>query len=139
MHIVFNPSPFKEDIKLLPLKRVKWLFCNEIEGEALFGSGDPQTMKENFLKTYPESVLILTLGSRGSMYISKEKSFFQPALEVKAVDTTAAGDTFTGYFISVVSRGGSAECAMEIATKAASVTVSRKGASDSIPYYNDLS
>ena len=139
MQIAFNPSPFKEDIKLLPLKSVKWFFCNEIEGEALFGSGDPETMKVNFLKMYPESVLVLTLGSRGSMYISKEKSFFQPALEVKAVDTTAAGDTFTGYFISVVSRGGSAECAMEIATKAASVTVSRKGASDSIPYYNDLS
>ena len=138
MQIVFNPSPFKEDIKLLPLKSVKWFFCNEIEGEALFGNGDPETMKVNFLKMYPESVLILTLGSRGSMYISKEKSFCQPALEVKAVDTTAAGDTFTGYFISVVSRGGSAECAMEIATKAASVTVSRKGASDSIPYYYDL-
>ena len=95
-------------------------------------------MKGNFLRMYPKSVLILTLGSRGSMYISKEKSFFQPALEVKAVDTTAAGDTFTGYFISAVSRGESAEYVMEIATKAASVTVSRKGASDSIPYYNEL-
>lgn len=139
LHIAFNPSPFKEDIKLLPLKCVKWFFCNEIEGEALFGSGDPETMKRNFLRMYPESVLILTLGSRGSMYISWEKSFFQSALKVKAVDTTAAGDTFTGYFISAVSRGESAEYAMEIATKAASVTVSRKGASDSIPYYNDLS
>lgn len=111
LHIAFNPSPFKEDIKLLPLKCVKWFFCNEIEGEALFGSGAPETMKVNFLKMYPESVLILTLGSRGSMYISKEKSFFQPALKVKAVDTTAAGDTFTGYFISAVSRGESAEYA----------------------------
>ncbi|MEE1239423.1 MAG: PfkB family carbohydrate kinase, partial [Acutalibacteraceae bacterium] len=119
-------------------KCVKWFFCNEIEGEALFGSGDPQTMKENFLKMYPESVLILTLGSRGSMYISWEKSFFQPALKVKAVDTTAAGDTFTGYCINAVSRVESAEYAMEIAAQAASVTVSRQGASDSIPYYNEL-
>ena len=88
---------------------------------------------------YPESVLILTLGSRGSMYISTEESFYQPALKVKAVDTTAAGDTFTGYFISAVSRGESAEYAMEIATKAASVTISKKGASDSIPYFKILS
>ena len=50
LRIAFNPSPFKEDIKLLPLKCVKWFFCNEIEGEALFGSGDPETMKVNFLK-----------------------------------------------------------------------------------------
>lgn len=135
LRIAFNPSPYKENIKLLSLKSVKWFFCNEIEGEALFGSGDPETMKRNFLRLYPESVLILTLGSRGSMYISTEKSFFQPALKVKTVDTTAAGDTFTGYFISAVSRGESAEYAMEIATKAASVTVSKKGASDSIPYY----
>ena len=62
-------------------------------------------MKGNFLKMYPKSVLILTLGSRGSMYISTEKSFFQPALKVKTVDTTAVGDTFTGYFISSVRRG----------------------------------
>ena len=62
-------------------------------------------MKGNFLKMYPKSVLILTLGSRGSMYISTEKSFFQHALKVKTVDTTAAGDTFTGYFISSVRRG----------------------------------
>lgn len=139
LRIAFNPSPFKEDIKLLPLERVKWFFCNEIEGEALFASRDIETMKRNFLKMYPESMLILTLGSRGSMYISKEKSFFQPAIKVKAVDTTAAGDTFTGYFISAVSRGESVEYAMHIATKAASVTVSRKGASDSIPCFKESS
>ncbi|MGM9681466.1 MAG: ribokinase [Eubacteriales bacterium] len=138
MRIAFNPSPFHEDIKRLPLRCVKWFFCNEIEGEALFGSDDPETMKENFLNTFPESVLILTLGSRGSMYISKEKSFFQPCFKVHAVDTTAAGDAFTGYFISAVSRGESDEYAMEIASKAASVTVSRKGASDSIPYFKEI-
>ena len=138
LRIAFNPSPLKENIKQLPLKQVKWFFCNEIEGEALFGSGDVEIMKDNFLKNYPESVLILTLGSRGSMYISSEKSFYQPAFKVNAVDTTAAGDTFTGFFISAVSRGESVEYAMEIAAKAASVTVSKKGASDSIPYLKML-
>ena len=138
LRIAFNPSPLKENIKQLPLKCVKWFFCNEIEGEALFGSGDPEIMKENFLKMYPESVLILTLGSRGSMYISKEKSFFQPAFKVKTVDTTAAGDTFTGYFLSAVSMGKSAEYSMEIGAKAASITVSKKGASDSIPFFESV-
>ena len=49
LRIAFNPSPLKENIKQLPLKCVKWFFCNEIEGEALFGSGDHEIMKENFL------------------------------------------------------------------------------------------
>ena len=137
LNIAFNPSPLKDNIKQLPLSKVKWFFCNEIEGEALFGSSDTDIMKDNFLKMYPDSVLILTLGSRGSMYISSDKSFFQPSFKVKAVDTTAAGDTFTGYFLSAVNRGESAEKAMEIASKASSVTVSRKGASDSIPYYSE--
>ncbi len=138
LNIAFNPSPLKENIKLLPLKCVKWFFCNEIEGEALFGSDDPEIIKVNFLEMYPESVLVLTLGKRGSMYISKEKSFFQPIFDAEVVDTTAAGDTFTGYFISSVSRGESAEYAMEIATRASSITVSRKGASDSIPFLKEL-
>ena len=138
LNIAFNPSPLKDNIKQLPLSKVKWFFCNEIEGEALFGSSDTDIMKDNFLKMYPDSVLILTLGSRGSMYISSDKSFFQPSFKVKAVDTTAAGDTFTGYFLSAVNRGESAEKAMEIASKASSVTVSRKGASDSIPYFAEL-
>lgn len=90
------------------------------------------------MSQYPESVLILTLGSAGSMYADKEKTFFQPAFKVQAVDTTAAGDTFTGYFLSEIAKGSTPEKAMETATKASSVTVSRKGASDSIPYFSEL-
>lgn len=138
LRIAFNPSPFKENINSLPLKQIKWFFCNEIEGEALFGSSNPEIMADNFIESYPDSVLILTLGSRGSMYISREKSFFQPTFKVNAVDTTAAGDTFTGYFTAAVIRGESEEKAMEIAARAASVTVSRKGASESIPYLSEL-
>lgn len=138
MSIAFNPSPFKENVQRLPLSCVRWFFCNEVEGEQLFGSSDPEIMKEQFVKSYPDSILILTLGSQGSLYISKEKSFFQSAFKVKAVDTTAAGDTFTGYLIGALSHGQTAEYAMEIAAKAASITVSRKGASDSIPYWNEI-
>lgn len=138
LRVAFNPSPLKENIKNLPLSYVKWFFCNEIEGEALFGSSNTEEMKDNFLKTYSDSVLILTLGNRGSMYIDKEKFFFQSAYQVDTVDTTAAGDTFTGYFISAVSKGKSEEFAMRDAAKAASITVSRKGASESIPYLKEI-
>lgn len=138
MQIAFNPSPYRDELKQLPLNTVKWFFCNEIEGEALFGSSDPEKMVESFLSQYPESVLILTLGSAGSMYADKEKTFFQPSFKVKAVDTTAAGDTFTGYFLSEIAKGSTPETATETAAKASSVTVSRKGASDSIPCFSEL-
>lgn len=138
MQIAFNPSPLGENIGSLPREAVKWFFCNEIEGEALFGSREPLEIQENFIKMHPESVLILTLGSEGSMYVSKKESFFQPSFKTKAVDTTAAGDTFTGYFLSAVVRGETPRNAMEISSKAASVTVSRKGASESIPKLCEL-
>lgn len=138
LQIAFNPSPYHEDIKKLPLSYVSWWFCNEIEGAALFGSESPQEITENFLKLYPQSNLILTLGKEGSMFINAEGCFKQPIYPVKAVDTTAAGDTFTGYFLASLTRGISVASAMELAAKASSVTVSRFGASSSIPYLKEI-
>jgi ribokinase len=62
-----------------------------------------------------------------------------PAFPVLAVDTTAAGDTFIGYFIAEIISGSSIKRSVEIATKAASICVTRKGAADSIPKKNELS
>ena len=61
MQMAFNPSPFHEKIKQLPLEYVTWWFCNEIEGEALFG-GTAEEIAERFIKQYPNGNLILTLG-----------------------------------------------------------------------------
>jgi len=138
MQIVFNPSPFQEEILNLNLSDVDWWFCNEIEGECLFGSSDPLEITENFIKKYPNSNLILTLGKDGCIFKNSEKLVKQSAYETKAVDTTAAGDTFSGYFISMLSQGKAIEEALKIASKASAVTVSRKGASVSIPYISEL-
>lgn len=138
MHIAFNPSPFREELKELPLSYVKWWFCNEIEGEALFGSSDPMHIVETFAVQYPGSNLILTLGSNGSVFSDGNKVVRQPIFPTKAIDTTAAGDTFTGYFLASVTAGKTVEQALEAASRAASVTVSRKGASESIPYAREL-
>ncbi len=138
MQIAFNPSPFDEELLNLPLGQVKYWFCNEIEGEALFGSGKPEEIVENFLKKYPDSSLILTLGKNGSIYADKNKRVSQPIFEANAVDTTAAGDTFTGYFLSLAAKGERVEEALRIASLASSVTVSRKGAAPSIPYAEEL-
>lgn len=138
MQIAFNPSPLKENIKDLPLEYVNWWFCNEIEGEALFGSDDPETIAENFIKKYPNSNLILTLGSKGCIFRNKELNLKQPIYEAKVVDTTAAGDTFTGYFLAAVTNGKTIEYALDLSSKASSITVSRNGAAESIPYINEI-
>ena len=61
-----------------------------------------------------------------------------PALKVEAVDTTAAGDTYTGYFLAGLSEGKGARESMELATRAAAITVSRPGAAESIPMASEL-
>ncbi len=138
MRIAFNPSPFHSDIKKLPLSLVRWLFCNETEGEALFGSRDIREITERFITQIPDGDLILTLGKDGSVFKNREKFIAQPIFETKTVDTTAAGDTFLGYFLASVTKGESVERSMEIASKAASVAVSVKGASSSIPFLRDV-
>ena len=135
----FGVSVTKENIPKLPLQYVNCWFCNEIEGEALFRSDDPEKIAENFIKKYPNRNLILTLGSKGCLFKNKDLNLKQPIYEAKVVDTTAAGDTFTGYFLAAVINGKSIEYALDLASKASSVTVSRKGAAESIPYLNEIS
>ena len=138
LDIAFNPSPFDEKLLNLPLNQVKWWLCNEIEGEALFGSPDPDTIAANFQANYPHSNLVLTLGSRGSLFANGDGVIHQAAIPTKAVDTTAAGDTFTGYFLHAVTSGQTPDVALAIASKAAAIAVSRKGASPSIPAMTEL-
>lgn len=138
MRIAFNPSPFHSDIKKLPLSLVRWLFCNETEGEALFGSRDIREITERFITQIPDGDLILTLGKDGSVFKNREKFIAQPIFETKTVDTTAAGDTFLGYFLASVTKGESVERSMAVASKAASVAVSVKGAASSIPFLRDV-
>lgn len=138
MKIAFNPSPYHNDIKKLPLRFVDLWFCNEIEAGELFGGDTAEETIQNFINQYPESALVLTLGSKGSMYKDKYQQISQSAYRVKAIDTTAAGDTFTGYFLWAISNNRDIKFALDIASRASSIAVSREGASKSIPYANEL-
>lgn len=136
--IAFNPSPFSDSLLDLPLEYVKYWFCNEIEGASLFGEGTPSEIAEAFIKKYPDANLILTLGGEGSVFKNKDEYVEHPIYPVKVVDTTAAGDTFTGYFIASVAEGKAPGAALDISSVASSVTVSRMGAAVSIPYANEI-
>ena len=84
-------------------------------------------------KQYPEVKAVLTLGSRGSVYQDVNLQHHQSIFPVEAVDTTAAGDTFTGYFIAELLEKSNAVEGLEIAAKAAAIAVTRHGAAPSIP------
>ncbi len=138
MKVILNPSPVSGNMKEWPMELVDWFLINEIEGADLTDSIVPETILDRLLERYPESRIVLTLGEKGAFYADCMYRVFQPAVPVKAIDTTAAGDTFTGYFLASVLSGKSVEIALKRAASAASVAISRRGASKSIPYACEL-
>ena len=137
MRVVLNPSPMSDALREL-LPQVDWLILNEVEGEDLTGCAQPEEMLQALLGMQPACRVVLTLGEQGAMYADAQKRCFQPAVRTEAVDTTAAGDTFTGFFLSGVLSGASEEASLEMAAKAAAITVSRPGASKSIPSLQEV-
>lgn len=135
MKILLNPSPMNEIILKLPLEDVDLFMLNEIEAGQITGekSEDGDVLAEALLRRFPDSKFVLTLGSRGSVYIDKDRKVEQGIYKVKAVDTTAAGDTFTGYFLAGMLGGKSVKESLDLASKASSITVTGNGAAPSIP------
>ena len=133
MRIVLNPSPFDEHIAKCDLQKISILLLNEVEGAQLCGRNSPEAILEHLRKEYPEVKAVLTLGSSGSVYQDVNLQHHQMIFPVEAVDTTAAGDTFTGYFIAELLEKNNAVEGLEIAAKAAAIAVTRRGAAPSIP------
>ena len=133
MRIILNPSPFDDHLVKCDLQKISILLLNEVEGAQLCGKTDPEAILEYLRKEYPEVKAVLTLGSRGSVYQDVNLQHHQSIFPVEAVDTTAAGDTFTGYFIAELLEKSNAVEGLEIAAKAAAIAVTRHGAAPSIP------
>ena len=133
MRIILNPSPFDDHLVKCDLQKISILLLNEVEGAQLCGKTDPEAILEYLRKEYPEVRAVLTLGSRGSVYQDVNLQHHQSIFPVEAVDTTAAGDTFTGYFIAELLEKSNAVEGLEIAAKAAAIAVTRHGAAPSIP------
>lgn len=135
--IAFNPSPFNSKIAECPLEKVSYFILNEIEGSEIAGTKEIDKILQYMRKEYPQSEVVLTLGCAGSMYDNGNDVFTQDIYKVKAVDTTAAGDTFLGYFLANIESKSPQE-ALQIAALASAVAVSRKGAANSIPTLKEL-
>ena len=82
--------------------------------------------------------LLVTLGSKGCLLMTADSEEFIPANKVKAVDTTAAGDCFTGAFATALSQGKTEKEAIAFAQKASAIAVTRKGAQTSVPSLEEV-
>ncbi len=139
MKVALNPSPMTEELAASPaLADVSYFILNEIEGKAVTGETEPDEICRVMRERFPDSVVVLTLGGDGVVYDDGSKRLSHGIYPVKAVDTTAAGDTFAGYFLATLSNGGDPETALQRASKAAAIAVTRPGASDSIPTLQEV-
>ena len=134
MIVAFNPSPYDGKIADCDLSCENYLIVNEVEGAGMAGCTDADAILDTLHSRYPALNIVLTLGGDGSVYQDKNGARFNCGVhKVQAVDTTAAGDTFTGFFLSGILRHGDVQKALHTASVAAGIAVSRKGAEPSIP------
>ena len=138
MMIILNPSPYDSALDACDLTKVSLFLVNEIEGEQITGEKKPEKILEKMREKYPHSSVVLTLGSEGSVYQDETGIYHQEIYKVKAVDTTAAGDTFTGYFISSIIDGKPVQSGRALAANESYIAVSRPGAASSIPLKNEV-
>lgn len=157
LHIYLNPAPFSKEVLTWPLELVDTLIVNETEAAGLTGipshvagvevgvETGPVDEREDLKKIldiladrYPGTDIVLTAGKLGAYFARDGQKDYVPIVESTVVDTTAAGDTFLGYYLVARIGGKSPREAMEQATRAASVTVSRPGAMESIPTAAEL-
>lgn len=141
--IVLNPAPassykLSDDL----LSNIDILIPNETEASIISGI---HIIDENSAKDAVKAIsrkgiktIIVTLGAKGALAYENEEFIFIPANKVKAVDTTAAGDTFCGGLCVALSEGKSLQESVRFASRASSICVTRIGAQQSIPYRKEL-
>jgi ribokinase len=138
LRIAFNAAPFTDDIFSYPLDKLEWLIVNEIEGACLSKKNDYAQIIEELRHCLPNTNILLTMGKNGSIYATPEGITQANACVVNAVDTTAAGDTFTGFFIRGIVDNLSINETLKIASISSAIAVTRPGAADSIPSYDEV-
>lgn len=138
MMIVLNPSPYDGALETCDLSKISLFLMNEIEGYQITGEKEPEVILRKMRELYPKAATVLTLGEDGSVYQDDTEIYRQGIYKVKAVDTTAAGDTFTGYFIASLLDHMPAADGLKMAAKASAIAVSRPGATPSIPLRSEV-
>ncbi len=140
--VILNPAPASE---ALPPEWYAWIdYLIPNESEAAWLSGLPVDSLESaeaaaaHLRRAGATTVILTLGARGALRVGADGARHFPAEAVRAVDTTAAGDTFVGAFAAALARGLDEAGAIDFGQRAAALSVTRPGAQPSIPHLREL-
>ncbi|MFT6896860.1 MAG: ribokinase [Paraglaciecola sp.] len=133
LKVAFNPAPMTESVKTLPHQCIDLLIVNEVEAQEISGCNELEQMEDYFRQDWPATEVIITLGKAGACMLRKDKKITVPAYEVDAIDTTAAGDTFIGFFLSAYSDHCDAKSALTRACAASALAVTKLGAAQSIP------
>ncbi len=133
MRIFFNASPVNAELKNVNYDKITYLVINRLEAKELTGTDDPEASLMYLLRAHPRLRIILTLGKNGCVYADEKTRIYHPAFKVDVVDTTAAGTVFAGYFVAAIADGRDESYAVRLASAAAAISVSRRGAVPSIP------
>lgn len=138
LRVAFNPAPMTESVKHLPHKCIDLLIVNKVEAEEISGRQDLDKIEDYFRQNWPHAEILITLGKAGVRMLKKDETINVPAFVVNAVDTTAAGDTFIGYFLSAYSKDNDSKAALTRACAASALAVMHIGAAQSIPNKEDV-
>lgn len=138
LRVALNPSPMDASLLECPLELVDIFLLNEVEGGQITGKTDPDEVLAVMRERFPKALIVLTLGGDGVACYDGGKILRHGIFKVPVVDTTAAGDTFTGFFLSAVLRGQDTGIALRQASRASSMAVAKAGATDSIPLLKDV-
>lgn len=138
LSIAFNPAPMTAAVRQLPLEQCEVLIVNETEARDLAEVDDADSALDILAQRYPDTRLVLTLGSRGALLRYAGNQLREEAVKVEVVDTTGAGDTFVGYFLAGLMQGLTADDTLRRACQAAALSVTVAGATPSIPLLADV-
>jgi len=138
--VLLNPAPFHK-IPTDILKKVDYLVLNEVELQGIVpaqvSSIEDVIRAGKAINQMGVEHVLITLGGDGAVLVTNEEVIHQPAFTVDAVDTTAAGDTFVGYFASAIINGCGLKQALVNSCGAAALAVTKVGAQSSIPCNED--
>ena len=133
LKIFFNPAPMTPSVFELPLETIDVFIINEVEGEELTNKNTAEGILQKMAEQFPNAATLLTLGDQGARYQHASAIRSINAKKVKAIDTTAAGDTFIGYFLANWALGETLDTCLQKATQASAICVTRAGGAVSIP------
>lgn len=138
MFIILNPSPINEDLLKIDFNKINMLIMNQREAEDISGEKNKDEIIDKLKKSYKNLKVVITFGKNGSLYFDEKTTFSQKAYKVNVIDTTGAGDTFTGYFVGLLAKSYDIKECLKYASSASALAVGVKGASNSIPEFSDV-